>query len=392
MNLSNHLLSSANNLSYSLSSLLPYDPAVKINDRLKAGLKEYLLILNATHEAMLQLEQGNLKFFDPLVGENSCQIRAIKLAITIINCSFDIPRLLADVLLSKSKIEQALSHFSKIQKRKTSLKYFLENEGCEIFLSKAEQFLIKSFILTRTKVLKEEALSKPLVKNDTTDSKKIKEFGDVGSLFAKNFVTHLRQQLSETSVQFVQRISKDGCQKNSTMVSDHFLVEHNKLHCIPCFWSTKIALEEAKSYGTPIVMQAQQKAKDQDYKIVDTTTIYFESTPTGYKRTTRCKLDPEIPALVLLGTTCRNSDQLPSKENWIEELSQYCPTELITAYAAAHRQYPDESKEAHFFTIDDQDYHSYKSKAFQWGCSLENPSLFFLAHAFCDKVKNLKHV
>jgi hypothetical protein len=376
-----------------LSQLLPYDPIVKIDDRLEAGLIEFLLLLTASEETMIHLQNGTLKYFDPLVGENFCQIRAVKLALTIQNSIFDTKKLLDSIIHSKSKIEHAISNLSKINKRKVSLNHLLENEGCDISINEAEYYLISSYILTKTKVLRSSDVSKPLVKNDITDSKKIKELGNVGSLFAKNFVTHLRRQLSSSSVKFVQRLSENLSPENPTvkMVSQEFLADHNGLHCIPCYWSTRIALQQAQHHCIPIVMHVQQKAKDHDYKIVDKTTILFEVTPDGYQVSSHSHLDPESPALILLGTTCRNLKDLPDRESWIKELLEYCPVELVSAYAAAHRQYPDESKDLLFCEIQDRDYNYHKMKANEWGCSIENPSLFFLAHAYCDKIKNLEN-
>lgn len=376
-----------------LSDLLPYDPIVKIGDRLEAGLREYLLVLTATEEAIEHLKMGKLGSFDPLVGENLCQIRAVKLALTIQECSFDIERVLNAVIDSRKKIEHALLYFFKIKKNKISLKDFLNFENCDIPITKSEIYLIKSFILTKTKTLKSEEKSTPLVKNDITDTKKIKQFGDVGSLFAKNFVAHLRQKLAAVSVNFIQDLSKElePSHPDVKRVSNKFLIDHNGLSCLPCYWSTRIALEKAQYAGMPIVMQAQQKAKDHNYKIVDSTTVYFKATNQGYCATTLENLDQETPALILMGTTCRNLEQLPNKPTWIKELVTYCPVELVLAYAASHRQYPDESKSVCSELIN-PDYLYHKGKAEEWGCSYENPKLFFLAHAYCEKIKNLEKI
>lgn len=66
-----------------LSELLPYDTSTKINGGLKTGLKEYSLLLAATKQAMTLLRCGDLEQFDAVVGENACQIRAVKIAMMI---------------------------------------------------------------------------------------------------------------------------------------------------------------------------------------------------------------------------------------------------------------------------------------------------------------------
>ena len=66
-----------------LSELLPYDISTKTNWSLKAGLKEYSLLLAATKQAMRMLRCGDLEQFDAVIGENAYQIRAVKIAMMI---------------------------------------------------------------------------------------------------------------------------------------------------------------------------------------------------------------------------------------------------------------------------------------------------------------------
>ena len=66
-----------------LSVLLPYNAAEKTGERLGDGLREYLLLLTMTEDAMQALQKGELSLFDPLVGENACQIRAVKIALIL---------------------------------------------------------------------------------------------------------------------------------------------------------------------------------------------------------------------------------------------------------------------------------------------------------------------
>ena len=93
--------------------------------------------------------------------------------------------------------------------------------------------------------------------------------------------------------------------------------------------------------------------------------------------------------IVLIGSTCKDFSQLANKVEWRKELLQQCPIDMVLAYAAAHRQYPDEVQERKIKSMVDTNYEYHKAKANEWGCSLENPSRFFLTHAFCDTMKNI---
>lgn len=100
------------------------------------------------------------------------------------------------------------------------------------------------------------------------------------------------------------------------------------------------------------------------------------------------------PAIVLLGSTCRDFKNLPPANDWIDGIIEAGPISLMLAYAASHRQYPNESclKEFSEKSSHDKEFEFYKKKAFEWGCCLENPSNFFLAHAYCDNIENLLEV
>ena len=85
-NLRNNLIGTLNNSSFSiskelkchfLSDLLPYDPQTKCGDRLLAGLKEYDFLLTAAENSADLINKGHISGFDPLVGENACQISAL---------------------------------------------------------------------------------------------------------------------------------------------------------------------------------------------------------------------------------------------------------------------------------------------------------------------------
>ena len=367
-----------------LSHLLPYDPAIKIGNRLIDGLKEYLLVLNAAEQAIRHLEKGELKYFDPLVGENACQIRAVKLALIISHCTFDINRLLKALDNSKTKTKELLNYYMNADTRIAPLPSLASLlDQIDIFLLPEEHFLIKSYLLTRAKVMRIEGPLKPLVMNEKTDYKKIKEFGDSGSLFTKLIVNSLRKQLAKSSVKFTEHLSESSF--------DQWIISHNGLDCIPYFWSTKIVMDHAFKHQIPILLITELKAKDQDYKVLDQIEICFQPTSEKYIAVSQSVIDQDRPMIVLYGSTCRDLANLPKREDWIKELSALCPREVVLAYAASHRQYPDESKVNIFTNYQDQDYQYYKSKALEWGCSLENPSLFFLAHAYCDKLKNVRN-
>ena len=70
-------------MSIYLRTLVPGSLEIKFKregDAATQGLKKYICLLKIAQEAFTAFQQGNFKEFDALVGENACQIRAVKVA------------------------------------------------------------------------------------------------------------------------------------------------------------------------------------------------------------------------------------------------------------------------------------------------------------------------
>jgi len=374
---------------HALSHLLPYPLEVKKKERLLAGLKEYFLLLTAIEQTAEALLDKKLQFFDPLVGENACQIRALKLAVVLREKEFDLPFLLSQV----QGIKDRLNELKYTAQSDLSLQDVIEQHSLELYLNDSELYLLRAYLLSRVKMIRSSPLTHPLLKNEYTDTKKIKEIGSVGSQFADDLVEKLRQDLSQSSVRFVQKAAEKLLVPDTSlhMISDDFLVVHRGLHCIPCYWMTKILMYLAQAKEMPIVLLAEQVAKDQGHRVIERIALFFEKTKEGYRVTTQESYDTDLPVLIFHGKSCRDTREFPSKEQWTEELLAYNPIDLLLAYAAAHRQYPDESKDMLVSAHLDDEYTYHKETSNKWGCSLDNASLFFLSHAYCDTVRSIPH-
>ncbi|MBX9745072.1 MAG: hypothetical protein K2X08_07690, partial [Chlamydiales bacterium] len=329
---------------------------------------------------------------DPLVGENACQIRAVKIALILRNNPNLYQERLDSIQFVKNKVKGLLATSSNFRDCDLTLKDVLNKCELNVRLTDDDKYLINSYILTTTKVVQPFFKpDMPLVENAYTDYKKIKEIIEVGSSFSCELIKKLRKDLAEHSSNYVTDVANNSsCQKQSHLLSEEYLFVHNGLKCLPYYWATRALMLHAKKNQLPIVMLAQQLAKDQDYKVVKNTQLFFISTPSGYQKTCRSKINPNDPVIVLVGSTCRELSELPDLETWENELLEQCPLDLVLSYAAAHRQYPNESHMLSSIHLSDADYEYHKAKAKEWGCSMINPSRFFLTHTFCDKIKNIK--
>ena len=374
-----------------LSHLLPYDPEIKKQHRLKDGLNEYLLLLSAAEEAMEAFARGELAKFDPLVGENSCQIRAVKIAIIASEKNLNSSMLLDDISSSKRSIIELIEMVNELLYQEKSLKNLLDDLNIDVILNFDALFIIKSYILSKVKILSGMNEIMKFCKNEKTDTKRIKELGNVGREFANNLVRNLRTQLSKSSARFVLDITKCPLlaeERIEAIISD-FSISHKGLHCTPFYWMTKLIMHQALVSKIPIIIFAEQLAQDLEYKSIEETTLFFQPTELGYKIINRDVLEVDQPVIIFTVVSCRNFHDFSDKKTWEKELTEYDLLDLVLACNAAHRQYPDPSKEEMILEIQDESYSYHLEKSREWGCHLDNPFRFFLTHVYCDSLKNI---
>jgi hypothetical protein len=289
--------------SYSLSSMLPYDIATKKNGQIITGLYEYSLLITGAEQAIEALEKGNFEQFDALVGENMCQIRAIKIAIIASSTLETVSMLKTSLVCIKEKIDAISESIAK--QPKGSLKDLLEKEHLEVILTKDEAFLTQSYLLTVTKDSKPPKANTPLLANDLTNPKKLQQLCcKVSGTFTNSLVKKLKKELSSASVEFIRKCAQTLPDKEElvTLVSDEFVVEHNDCLSLPFFFVNDILMRQASASSIPIVVNLERKIKDQDNTGTKQISLLFKKTSSGYKRTILpSTYDLSSPSLVLHG-------------------------------------------------------------------------------------------
>ncbi len=377
---------------YFLSHLLPYSLGSRKGRTLVLqSLKEYLFLLIATEQALESFRLGKLTDFDALVGENACQIRAVKLALIVRENKLDVLHLMKNVLESKKIVEEHINNnLSQFKKGPVSLACIFAKDPIDIDLCYRGLYLVKTYILTIIKEFDTNAKNK-LLGNDFTNIKKIKSLFNIGTMFAEKLIKRLRKELSAKSCSFVKRIANDiDFLKDKKFSLHDFLVDLNGLTYIPCYWNMAILLQKVLKEKIPIVLLIDQKAKDNDHKVLHREKFIFQTNSNGCKQISESQLDDNQPVIVFYGSACRNAEEFSDLESWRKDLLKHSPTDLILACSAAHPQYP-ECAPIHLSEIiqTENSYKHYLFKAQQLGCDLNNPSCFFLSHVFCDQANNI---
>jgi hypothetical protein len=364
-------------LTKKLSTLLYYNPSEKRNGDLRKGLREYKFLLTALSRANDHLLNGDLERFDGLVGENACQIRAIKIALIKQKNTIDHTSLAARITYALTQIEQLFTKIESLMHTDTSLAQAIEE--FDLDLTPDESFILKSFILGE---MKEENDEFSLTKKERITPKKIKDLdNELSSSFTYNISSRIRKLLSRASVDFIQEIASDLEDPNwAKMVSEDFTIDYNSLSCVPMFWTYKTLLNVASKESIPLIVHVKfAEHSDNTHKIIDEDILFFKPCENGtYIETIPTIEDLKKSACIVHGFVCIENENF-DKGDWKNKILEHSITDTILAGAADHRQYPDPDMQVE---VEDQEFEYYKNFAKSNGFCLENPTTFFINHVY----------
>jgi|GEM_PF-5317883 len=371
-----------------LTELFPYAYEEKKHATLEHGLKEYKLLLMSALQAIESYSRKEFFKLDSLVGENACQIRATILCVIGRFDLIDFSELVIHLNDTLEKVEGYLSNES-ICKQQILLNEFLNEHHLKLYISYSELFIVLSYILSIVRNILPPNPARRIVRNESTETKKLKIISEVGSSFARDLVKHTRKLLSEISVDFVEHITSkiDLSPMVRKMVSKKYREEYSKfghLSCLPCFWYTYVLVRFSIELGLPLVILMEQLVTDRDYQKIHEHVFSYVVENNKYVPARDASLPVNEPILIVHGSSCINESDAKSFQEWKSDFLSFDPSELILCYAASHRQYPDENLDHKVSENACPEYSLYYERATKWGCTLDDPKTFFLVHAFCD--------
>ncbi|NGX56363.1 MAG: hypothetical protein K1060chlam5_00601 [Candidatus Anoxychlamydiales bacterium] len=391
-----------------LSYLLPYDCSNKIKLDLKKGLEEYQLLLTLLELTIKDYKNKNLEKFDPIVGENACQIRAVKIALFLKNNQVDFSNVESKINKAKEVIERLLTAktITSLIQSKISLKDLLERENLNINLSSDELYLLKSYILTLTKesqpsektfyIQKKLFLEKKDISSqennifsdlqrEKANPKILKNYGNITSKFSEKLFRRIRKLLSKESVNFLTKIALNKSSLQNVL-KEEFVTRHLNCYSLPMFWSYKALIQVLEEEDIPIIVHAKFIDKDkEDFQIKDEKFLLYENDNDfkihSYKKNLKDISDIDEPKIIIQGIVYDSFEE-NFQNNWLNSIKSFFLKHLILAGAADHRQYPDENNDYLINSLNDKEYEKYKGLADKKGFSLKNPSTFFIQHVY----------
>ncbi len=377
-----------------LSELFHYDLSSRRGGELKKGLEEYKFVLSIAFSAIRHLKNLDLEKFDALVGENACQIRAVKIALIAKTFSLDnIVDLLQQIEVASQAVDQLLTPASinQLMRKGISLKEILEQHNLTIDLTADEMFAIQSYFLSQMRVeLSENGVLPSLTLLEICSPLSLqKKAPHISHSFITKLGNHVRKLLSKSSVEFVREVATYlNDPELIEMVSEKFEILHHKLTCIPLFWSVKALFTFALKAKIPVVFHAKLLRSVKDgYEISEEECLYFKpcQTTKTYTAVDVMELDSTTPVCVIEGVLYTDGkDTVISLENWRQALKNRSVLEILLAAAADHRQYPDSNKE---ILTEIDEYERFKRISREEGFALSNPTVFFVRHIYSTAVQ-----
>jgi hypothetical protein len=396
-NYSNPFISLGENQAQNARDFFTKRPSMNLSGLLPPGktefpksLVEYSVLLVALIQTIEALERGDIDKFDALVCENLCQIRAVINCINTKDC-------LESLLKIKTNVEGILEKVKKSlnvsPSKNFDLKTFLENEGLNIHLSANEILFVECFLLT---IVKKQTgnLDQP----EITDIKLLKNLApeekwadSISDGFRKKLIDKIRGEVSRISAPFLRYLA---CEHDD-LTSLEMLVQKNIIpikgrECPPTYWATKVLVQAILDHRLPVVLWIKQK--NELNKLVKEFCLYYKSDSSKNKFIKKSPLliHAKKLAIVMQADCQRKKGILPNKEISFCEIEQYNLLDIILAYAANHRQYPDSQKDIFVEGTIDATYHFYKKKAIEWRVTRDDPSLFHISHIYCDRLENVR--
>lgn len=373
-----------------LSSLLPY----KFEERnldIPKGLQEYLILLMAALNTSQALALGNYHSFDALVGENFCQCRALKVALTAKACRIAFQRKENVIHKAIQEIKEKFSNKNKhwyIKNQSTFEKIVKLN--LDIAMSDEELFFIQAHLLTVIKHI--ENSGNYFQRKEKTRT--IQLGPKLTKQFREDLVFLMRKNLATDSVNFVQELalqSKDP--RAIENLSDRNIVVFDQKPTLPFFAATKAIVQKTLEQEIPLVLIVEQMINEKN-RVICQTGLFYEACNLNHRgnvmelsyRMRKPHLgDLGKPVMVVQGVMCRDKGSLPNSEQAKREIEGYDVKDLIFATSAAHRQFMDST----LAIDDDEELDRYREYAEKWGCTRENARLFTTFHMHCDKLENI---
>lgn len=368
---------------------LPSDFNASTVEGLKS-LKEYHFLVEQAVQAALAFLAQDLAKFDPNVGDCSCQVRSVKTALLARDCNViaEMENLMNQAMCTAEACKDLLNGASSNKKVQASNVMQGLLPDLIVRVSKDVAYLVQAyFVMLMQKSLPAENNQSPNMKiNFLFSQLTALSGGRVSSNRAGVICSILRRNLSLASLRFIRRqaeisqnpILMKACSKPYTQQSRlRCSGVEMTLYSVPMFYSCQILMETCRREGITVVFKVKQYTKDLlNSKQLDTEYVRLGS------------VEARGPSLcVFEGVRQDTAENLSTRSRLCNNTLAVAGERVIFAGAADHPQYAKEGgvnnlNELEKAVPDSFRLEQFAARAQAVGCSIKNPSLFFIQHVY----------
>ncbi len=375
------------------TSLLDIFPVAKVPlqpSEILINLKKYLSFLMMAQEALDKFEKRIMHFFDPLVGENACQVRAAMFAEIINKEGMDEHLISTQKHLADhaDKMKELLAHLNIKSLNVDTFKSFLEKNNAFLEISVEISVIISSFILSETRVVEYKPVDFGIPCRYESNPHKI--FAKRKSLslgFAFDIIKIAQAKLSEFSVNYIQRLalqlplSQEERTASRQVFGDFVKLDDRQRKFTAFFPTLGLVLKELHRIGIPIILKIKQYVKGQSQPYGMVSLVFGNQGKDDY-----CSLSPDEglckKGAMFIHTISITESKQDAKE-LEEKILKHKITDLMLSAAADHPAYGFDKK----LRPEDPLCDKYRDLAHEWGTCRSNPSLFMVEHICYDVIE-----
>ncbi|MDF1758868.1 MAG: hypothetical protein P1U74_11340 [Legionellaceae bacterium] len=350
-------------------------------------------------QAIISFTSKNMIDIDPLVCENACHIRAFVLNDLLQKYSRDnkICRFITYVDSIDYLVTKTLN--VNIKEKDESIESYLNKESLFFDIDESMifdlKFIIYSYILTLTKI---ELPSDNFALNEKTCHTKILETGLVHSK-VKCLVSSTQKELSAMSCQYIKEKASIINNAGISILLDIKQDSHLRSY-LPQLITAKVIMQSILGHNQVIIIKVNRYIRNQ---FLDTIICAYEP---NQDKTDFCSISSlsEVKPCVVFSGVCNYEGIPETQDKYKYRLEQNSILSVILSNLAAHPQFSgnlrfqnciyeekivlltEEKKKQELDLVLKEYFHYTEMKDIskKIGCCIENPSLLFLNHIYCE--------
>jgi len=283
---------------------------------------------------------------------------------------------------------------------KQTIEEYITEQGLQLEIEEEFLFDIKFVFLSHLLTLtKKEYPSVTFMLHEKTCLEALSHTGLVHNK-VKSLVSSAQKELSIMSCDFIQ-IQSMRLQNSSLNLLLITRYDDHKRSYLPQYPTAKVIFLRALELNIPIIIKLSRYIRNQFHEELILGCMPSDD-KSDFKLTSN--IDNDIQAAIICGGVI-NQEERTTNEDYIHRLSRYSLLQVLLSNFAAHPQFSGNLRETPCIyeeAFNNQE-NSQSQIAQEWdeyinninfakkeGCSLENPTLLFINHVFCDLVRSYK--